>query len=88
VQVQRLNLPQRQVSSSSQAYRMFSKSSPTIQTLILNPEQKREMAWVNLDMDTKLATEILKRIEKQIVYQRSCSLSQTSDESQATRDEE
>jgi hypothetical protein len=45
---------------------MFSQSSSSKQTLILNPGQKQGMAWVDLGNDTKLATVILKRIEKQI----------------------
>ena len=66
VKVQRLNLPESEVSSSSQAYRMFSQSSPSKQKLELHPEQKKAMAWVELGNDTHLATEILKRIEDKI----------------------
>jgi hypothetical protein len=66
VKVQRLNLPEDQVSSSSQAYRMFSESSPSKQKLKLHLEQKKGMAWVDLGNDTRLATEILKRIEDKI----------------------
>lgn len=69
VKTQRLNLPQRDVSSSSQAYRMFSKSNSSIQILKLYPEQKRAMAWVDLGADEKLETEILKRIEGRIARQ-------------------
>ncbi len=66
VNVQRLSLPQRQITSSSQAYGMFSQSCPSIQKLKLHPEQKREMAWIDSGKDVRLTTEILKRIEKQI----------------------
>ena len=66
VNVQRLSIPEQQISSSARAYRMFSQSSPAIQTLILHPRQKTGMAWVNLGSDTMLATEILKRIEKHL----------------------
>lgn len=65
-QVQRLNLPEHQVSSSARAYEMFSKSSASMQKFKLNPEQREGMAWVNLGKDTKLATEILKRIEERL----------------------
>jgi hypothetical protein len=66
VQVQRLSLPEHQVSSSARAYRMFSESSPSMQKLKLTPEQKRAMAWTSLGKDTRLATEILHRIDKRI----------------------
>jgi len=67
VNVQRLSIPEQQISSSARAYRMFSQSSPAVQTLILHPRQKKGMAWVNLGSDTMLATEILKRIEKHLM---------------------
>jgi len=63
VKIQRLSLPARQVVSSARAYEMFSRSSPALQTLQLNPEQERKMAWIDLGTDTELETEILKRIE-------------------------
>lgn len=66
VKVSRLSLPQRQITSSSQAYGMFSQSCPSIQKLKLHPEQKSGMAWIDSGKDVRLATEILKRIEKQI----------------------
>jgi hypothetical protein len=75
VQVQRLSLPERQVSSSARAYRMFSKSASSMQRLELSPEQKKGMAWVDLGNDTKLATEILKRIEEQIRNSRHKTMS-------------
>ena len=67
VQAQRLSLPERQVSSSARIYRMFSRSSQSLQKLKLNPEQKKEMAWIDLDRDSRLEAEILKRIETEIV---------------------
>lgn len=66
VQAQRLSLPERQVSSSTRVYGMFSRSSQSLQKLKLNPEQKKEMAWIDLDRDSRLETEILKRIETRI----------------------
>jgi hypothetical protein len=38
-----------------------------LQRLKLNPEQKEEMAWIDMGSDKRLATEILKRIEAGIV---------------------
>ena len=66
VNVERLNIPQRQISSSSQAYEMFSKSKPSIQSLKLERQQKRAGTWVSLGKDIRLQTKILKRLEKQI----------------------
>lgn len=67
VKVQRLSLPEREVTSSARAYDMFSQSSPSIQRFALNPEQERSMAWIDLDDDIPLANEILKRIRNRIL---------------------
>lgn len=66
VEVQRLSLPEHEVSSSGRAYEMFSTSSSSLQKIRLNPEQEANMAWIDLGQDKQLAAEILKRIEKQI----------------------
>ncbi len=66
VKTQRLNLPERYVGSSAQAYEMFSKSRASIQRLKLHYEQRQGMAWIDLGQDAKLATEILNRIERQM----------------------
>lgn len=80
VQAQRLSLPERQVSSSARVYGMFSLSSPSLQRLKLNPEQKKEMTWIDLGRDTRLAAEILKRIEAQIVRRMSHQLQMTENQ--------
>ena len=66
VQAQRLSLPERQVSSSARVYGIFSRSSPSLQRLTLNPEQKKQMEWIDLGRDPKLEEKILKRIETRI----------------------
>jgi len=66
VNAQRLRLPEREIRSRARAYDMFSQSGSSRQRLKLNPEQKRDMAWIDLGSDTKLATVILKRIENKI----------------------
>jgi len=66
VQIYRLSLPERHVNSSARAYDMFSTSSPALQRIKLNPEQKAGMAWIDLGKDTQLAAEILKRIENRL----------------------
>jgi hypothetical protein len=69
VRVQRLSLPERDVSSSARAYEMFSRSSPSLQRLTLDPQQKKSMAWIDLGNDAQLAEEILRRIETRMVRQ-------------------
>lgn len=69
VQIYRLSLPERHVNSSAHAYDMFSTSSPVLQRIKLNPEQKAGMAWIDLGKDRQLATEILKRIENRLKRQ-------------------
>jgi len=66
VQIYRLSLPERPVSSSARAYDMFSASSPALQRIQLNPKQKEGMAWIDLGKDRQLAAEILKRIENRL----------------------
>lgn len=66
VNVQRLNLPERLLRGRGRSYEMFSVSSPKLQRLKLDAEQRKLMAWVDLGRDGQLETEILKRIEKKI----------------------
>jgi hypothetical protein len=77
VQVQRLSLPERDISSSARMYEMFSKSSPSLQKFKFYPEQRKAMAWIDLGKDMRLAAEILRRIEKRIAPR-------TRDDSRAT----
>ena len=74
VQTQRLSLPDRQISSSAKVYEMFSRSRPLLQRLILNPEQEKEMAWIDMGRDSRLESEIIKRIETRIQRQTSQQL--------------
>lgn len=77
VRIQRLSMPEREVSSSARAYDMFSRSGPSLQRLTFNPEQQEAVAWIDLGKDIPLATEILRRIEERI-------LQRTSDSTQVT----
>ena len=63
VHVQRLSIPQREITSSAQAYQMFTRSNISLQRLEMNPEQEAAMVWIELDHDKKLEEEILKRID-------------------------
>ncbi len=66
VRVQRLSLPERDVSSSAQVYGMFTRSSPSLQRMSFDTWQEKEIAWIYLEKDTQLAAEILRRIEKRL----------------------
>jgi hypothetical protein len=77
VNVQRLSLPVRQASSSANVYGIFSQSSPSLQRLKLNPEQKKQMEWIDLGRDSQLEEEILKRIKTQILRQTNHKLQTT-----------
>jgi hypothetical protein len=66
IRVQRLSLPENEVASVSQAYRMHSRSSPTMQRFELNPSQREAMSWIELGDDPMLAAEILRKITQRI----------------------
>ena len=71
VRVQRLSLPERDTSSSARAYGMFTRSSPSLQKMRFETWQEKEIVWVDLEKDTRLAAEILKRIEKRLASRES-----------------
>lgn len=87
VHVQRLSVPESQNTSvtSGRAYRMFSKSKPTLQRLTLYPEQEEGMAWEDLGADEQLSTEILKRIEKRIGTATVNTVSRTNEETTGSK---
>ena len=62
VKVQRLSMPEHDITSSGRSYEMFTRSKQSRQHLALHPEQEKDMAWIDLGSDKQLATEILKRI--------------------------
>lgn len=64
VAVQRLSLPENEVASTSQAYMVHSRSSPSMQRLELGPNQRRGLAWIDLGNDDLLAAEILGRVAR------------------------
>jgi len=66
VRVQRLSLPERELGSSTRAYGMYTRSNPKLQKLKLDAAQVADTEWIDLDKDTRLAAEILKRIEGRI----------------------
>ncbi len=66
VSVQRLDMPEREISRSSQVSGVFSKSTSSMQRLKLNKGQRKEIRWDTLGNDSRLSTEILKRIENKL----------------------
>ncbi len=66
VKVQRLSLPERDITGSGRAYEMFTRSKQSIQVLELHPEQEKDVAWIDLGSDKQLATEILKRFSSML----------------------
>jgi len=71
VRVQRLSLPERELGSNARAYGMYTRSNPTLQKLRFDAAQVKGMAWIDLDRDTELAAEILRRIERRIARRAS-----------------
>jgi hypothetical protein len=71
VKVQRLSLPEHEVASSGRSYEIFTPSSQSMQVLALHPEQKKDMAWVDVGRDSQLTTEILKRISSRLDARRA-----------------
>ena len=61
VRTQRLSIPERDV-TSGQAYAMHSESQQSLQRMKLSDAQQKNMTWVDLGPDSRLETEILKRI--------------------------
>lgn len=80
ITVRRLSLPGREVDSAAGAHTMFSRSSSLLRKLELSDEQKKGATWVDLGADPGLQTEILNRIEKQIVARGPRLVSRTRDE--------
>ena len=68
VHVERLSLPANEIASVSQAYRLHSGSSATIQRLELQPEQRDRMAWMDLGDDPALAERILQRMARRMMH--------------------
>jgi hypothetical protein len=64
VKVQRLSMPERDVTTTARVYEIFSPSTPAMQRLKLHSKQREGMAWIELGSDKQLATDILKRIEE------------------------
>jgi hypothetical protein len=66
VKVERLSIPEKDIDSSARAYSMFSASSETTQSLILEGDQQALMEWIDLGRDSKLETAILNKIYKKL----------------------
>ena len=64
VGIERLSLPDREITGMSWLAGMFTESSQTQQRLTLKPEQQEGMAWIDLGPDAALERKILTLIEK------------------------
>lgn len=69
VSVQRLSLPEQEITSTARAYMAFSRSTSRMQSLELRPAQAKQAAWIDLGEDPDLAERILERIEKKLPAQ-------------------
>lgn len=68
VSVQRLSVPENEIAGTSEAYRIHSRSTPTLQRIDLSPQQRRAMAWIDLGEDRDLAARILDRVAKRLTH--------------------
>jgi len=66
VKVQRFSLLEHEIRGSGRVYEAFSRSEHAFQEMKLNPEQKKQAAWIDLGRDGRLETKILERIERQV----------------------
>jgi hypothetical protein len=66
VTVERMSLPQREAVSATHASAMFTRSSPSLQQLELNPEQQEGMTWIELGRDSRLEAEILRQLKMRL----------------------
>ncbi|MCD4831809.1 MAG: hypothetical protein K8R02_08430 [Anaerohalosphaeraceae bacterium] len=63
----RLSMPEQKITSSANAYSIYSESDKNKQTLHLDAQQRKRMEWVKLGRDPNLETVILERIQKKIL---------------------
>ena len=66
VSVQRLSLPEREISSISKVGGMFTKSGRSGMRFKFHGQQASEVAWEDVGGDARLETEILRQVEKRI----------------------
>jgi hypothetical protein len=68
VTVERMSLPQREAagSSTTKASALFTRSSPSMQELKLDPAQQRGMMWIELGRDNRLEAEILNQLRAKL----------------------
>ena len=66
VDMQQMSIPEEEVVGSSKGFTLFSESDETRQSLRLNPEQQKNMAWLDMGQDHRLAAKIMKKIEQKL----------------------
>jgi len=67
VRVERLSLPDKEITGMSWLAGMFTDSTKTRQRLALKPEQQEGMAWIDMGPDAALESRILTSIEKKFI---------------------
>jgi len=63
---ERMSLPERHTTGSSQASSLFTRSGGSYQQLALNKEQQADMDWIDLGRDPELEAEILRRLKTKL----------------------
>lgn len=63
---ERMSLPERYAGNTSHAAALFTKSGDSTQKLMLNSDQEKGLAWINLGRDTELENEILSRLKAKL----------------------
>jgi hypothetical protein len=62
----RLSLPEKQVAGTAGAHAMFTRSSSQLMTTRVNPSQEKQMAWVDMGSDARLAEKILNGVVRKL----------------------
>ncbi len=66
VYVERMSLPEREITSTASAAGAFTRSSATMQQLELNRQQQSQMTWIPLGRDSELEVEILNQLNNKL----------------------
>jgi hypothetical protein len=62
----RLSLPEKQAAGTAGAHAMFTRSSSQLMTTKVNPDQEKQMAWVDMGSDARLAEKILSGVVERL----------------------
>ncbi len=62
----RLSMPEQEVTSSANAYSIYSESNRDQQSIRLSPDQREQMQWIELGRDPNLEAVILEKIRQKL----------------------